>query len=399
MRMKSKLWQSSDAGALHPSIEKYTVGDDRLLDQRLLGYDITATKAHAHMLASIGILSDDEYKKLGTALDNLLHAWQTGDFDIGAVYEDGHTAIEMYLTDKLGNIGKKVHTGRSRNDQALVMMRLFMKDQLGIVYDMLDTAVDKYDAMAKRYISQPMPGYTHTQKAMPTTVGTWLGSYGDALRDMKGYVQASVNVVDQNPLGSAAGFGVSLDLDCAMTTRELGFAKIQANPMYCGLSRGVFELVAIQALAPIMVFAGKFATDMLLFTSQEFDFFRLPTDMTTGSSIMPHKRNYDVFEIMRATSHGFSAHTLKLQSITASVGSGYHRDLQLTKATTLQAFDECISTLKILSLVVGQLESNPDKLDAAMTDELYTVEAVNKLVAQGVPFRDAYKQVKDNLKN
>lgn len=395
--MTTKLWQPDSAPALHPTIEAYTVGTDQLLDQRLLGYDITATKAHAHMLAAIGVLSTDEYDKLSKSLDKLYSDWQSGAFALGPEHEDGHTAIELYLTDQLGHIGKKVHTGRSRNDQALVMMRLYLKDQLENVAALLDKLVTAYTETSNTIGSQPMPGYTHTQKAMPTTVAVWLGSYHDAFQDMKAYVESSFAVIDQNPLGSAAGFGTTLALDRTMTTTELGFNKTQENPMYCGISRGIFELVAVQALVPVMTYAGKFATDMLLFTAQEFNFFTLPASMTTGSSIMPHKRNYDVYEIMRATAHGFAAYPMQLQAIASGAGSGYHRDLQFTKGITLKAFDECLATLETLALTVTNLQANPEQLNAAMTEELYTVAAINKLVEQGMPFRDAYLEVKKTI--
>lgn len=392
--MTTKLWQSANTQPLHAQIEQYTVGNDQSLDQRLLGYDITASKAHAHMLESIGVITNEEYTKIAKTLDDLYISWQAGEFIVTSDYEDGHTAIETYVTTKLGAIGKKIHTGRSRNDQALVMMRLYMKDVLQHTGNLLDDVVAAYDVAIKKALKQPMPGYTHTQKAMPTTVKTWLGSYRDAFDDMRAGVSAARAMIDQNPLGSAAGFGVALPLDRDMTTQELGFKKVQNNPMYAGLSRGVFELIAVQSLLPVMTYAGKFASDMLLFTSQEFNFFALPATMTTGSSIMPHKRNYDVYEIMRAKSHGFMAYPTQLHAVAAGVGSGYHRDLQLTKGVTMAAFDECIATLEILALTVAELHINSERLDAAMTEELYTVATIMELVGQGMPFRDAYKKVK-----
>ena len=395
--MANKLWQSTATGSLDPAIEHYTVGNDQKLDQDLLGFDITATKAHARMLEKINVLSPAEYAQLADALDQLLKLWEDGSFTIGKEHEDGHTAIELYLTEKLGAIGKKVHTGRSRNDQALVMMRLYMKSHLELVQTELTALVEAYNKKIAQIGEQPMPGYTHTQKAMPTTVAMWLGSYRDAFHDMRQYVLHTTEAIDQNPLGSAAGFGVTLPLDQEMTTNELGFSKVQKNPMYCGISRGVFELIAVQSLNPIMTFAGKFAEDMLLFTSQEFSFFALPVTMTTGSSIMPHKRNYDVFEIMRATAHSFANYSLQLQSIAAGVGSGYHRDPQLTKQVTMEAFSSTIETLQVLTACIQNLSPQPDHLNAAMTTELYTVAEINKLVEQGVPFRDAYLQVKQSL--
>lgn len=394
----NKLWQVDGGDGLHPVIEHYTVGEDQQLDQELLGYDITATKSHAHMLQKIDILTEDEYKQIAKALDDLMHAWKDGDFKIGENLEDGHTAIELYLTDKLGQIGKKVHTGRSRNDQALVMMRLFLKDKLEDVAQKLPKLEKAYMAKIADIGDQPMPGYTHTQKAMPTSVKMWLDAYLQAFSDTKQAIDSAQSIIDQNPLGSAAGFGVTLPLDKEFTTKELGFNKVQENPMYCGISRGVFELIALQSLSPIMVYVGKFATDMIQFTMQELKFFSLPDSMTTGSSIMPHKRNYDVFEIMRARSHEFPAYLIALQNVTSGVGSGYHRDLQLTKSVTMKAFSVVIDTLDTLTVCVENLKSNQDNLKAAMTDDLYTVAEINKLVEHGVPFRDAYKQVKRSLK-
>ncbi|MCL2037752.1 argininosuccinate lyase [Candidatus Saccharibacteria bacterium] len=393
-----KLWQVDDGSELHPVIERYTVDDDQILDQELLGYDITATKAHAHMLQKIGILSKNESNKISETLDELLKKWQSGQFKIAKELEDGHSAIELYLTEKLGGIGKKVHTGRSRNDQALVMMRLFLKDKLKQVSAKLSKLDHAYLTKIKSVGDQPMPGYTHTQKAMPASVGMWLGAYQQAFTDTEKYIESATNMIDQNPLGSAAGFGVTLPLDREFTTKELGFQKVQDNPMYCGMSRGVFELIALQSLSPIMIYAGKFATDMIQFTMQELKFFALPDSMTTGSSIMPQKRNYDVFEIIRARAHEFPAHLVALQNVVSGVGSGYHRDLQITKSTTLIAFSIVLDTIEALTVCVENLRVNSDNLNAAMTDDLYAVAKINKLVEQGVPFRDAYQQVKKGLK-
>ena len=393
----NKLWQASAADALHPLIEHYTVGDDRALDQRLLGHDIQATKAHAHMLTHIGIITESEYAKLEVELDNLFGQWQNGAFVIGDEHEDGHTAIELYLTEQLGDIGKKVHTGRSRNDQALVMMRLYLKDSLKKVAQEVAKVTDAYQKKIAQVGDQPMPGYTHSQKAMPTTVATWLGSYHDALSDLIPHLEATTKLINQNPLGSAAGFGVTLPLDRQMTTTELGFGKVQENPMYCGLSRGVFELATVQTMTLVMAFAGKFAEDFLQFTMQESSFFSLPKSMTTGSSIMPHKRNYDVFEIMRAQAHEFGSFSATLYSLVSGVGSGYHRDLQLTKRVTMQAVDNCLDTLAVLALSVAHIEVNKPALDGAMTDELQTVAKINELVEKGIPFREAYRKVKQAL--
>lgn len=391
--MKTNLWQVGP-GLLHPAVEAYTVGNDRALDQRLLGYDIRASRAHAVMLNAIGVLSKPEARAMNAALDELYREWAEGRFEVSEEHEDGHTAIELYLTDKLGETGKKIHTGRSRNDQALVMMRLYLKESLENVAELMGSTAEAYAAAAAAADSVPMPGYTHGQKAMPTTVSAWLDSFTAAFGDMRLGVESALRLIDQNPLGSAAGFGAGLSVDREFTAKKLGFGRVQENPMYCGLSRGLFELVAVQALNPIMVLAGKFARDMLLFTSQEFGFLSLPENLTTGSSIMPHKRNYDLFEIMRGQAAAFGAYPLRLQALAEGTGSGYNRDLQLTKEVTLTAFDTATSTLEILSLAVAELQVHKKALKKAMTSELFTVAEIDQLVGQGVPFRDAYMQVK-----
>jgi argininosuccinate lyase len=393
--MKTKLWQNGSG--LDPVVEAYTVGDDHVLDQRLLGYDIRASKAHVKMLCSIGILDKTGCKKLLAALDALKREWETGIFKVKPEHEDGHTAIELYLTEKLGDLGKKVHTARSRNDQALVMMRLYLKDGLSRAKDLLTDLTQTYAGMSKRLGDIGMPGYTHGQKAMPTTVGAWLGSFADGFGDMGMVLDAALELMDRNPLGSAAGFGVDLPVDRQMTAGELGFGRVQDNPMYCGLSRGLFELVAVQALNPVMMLAGKFARDMLMFTGQEYGFFSLPEGLTTGSSIMPHKRNYDLFEIMRGQAAAFGAHSARLQAVAGGVGSGYNRDLQLTKGIVLDAFDTACVTLEVLILAVARLQADEEALAAAMTDELFTVARINELVGRGVPFRDAYMRIKGML--
>lgn len=392
-----KIWHSASTPSLHPLIDAYTVGNDQALDQKLLGYDITASKAHASMLGEVGLINAEESEKLQSALDGLLVQWQKGTFKISGEFEDGHSAIESHLIEQLGPIGKKIHTARSRNDQALVMMRLYLKDALANAKTNVQAVSSSYKEAAAKAGETPMPGYTHTQKAMPTTVGTWLGSYADAFADTVALIDPTLNMIDQNPLGSAAGFGSALPIDRSLTTAALGFGKTQDNPMYCGLSRGFFEVTAVQSLTPAMLLAGKFAQDMLLFTTQEFDFFSLPDSFTTGSSIMPHKHNYDVFEIMRGHAHAFPAYAQQLYAIATGNGSGYNRDLQLTKGTTLSAFDTALETLEVLALCVSNLTVNKKALESAMTEELLTVAEIDKLVQQGTPFRDAYKQVKDSL--
>lgn len=393
----NKLWQASGKAQLNPLVEAYTVGDDYLSDQQLLGYDITASKAHAQMLQSVGVLTKDELAQLMSGLDDLYAAWEKGNFVIEQHQEDGHTAIEQYLVDKLGDAGKKLHTGRSRNDQSLVMTRLYLKDHLQQALEQTAALAKAFNAAADKAGATVMPGYTHLQKAMPTTVAIWLQSFADGFTDLQTILRATREVIDQNPLGSAAGFGVSVGIDREQTTEILGFKKTQDNAMYCGLSRGLFELLAVQALSPLMVLSGKFAQDMLIFTTEEFGFFSLPDSFTTGSSIMPHKHNYDVFEIMRGNAHAYGSYVPQLQSISGSIGSGYQRDLQLTKAITLQAFSIALATLEVLTEAIAALQMDTDKLAASITPEMHSVTAINKLVEQGMPFRDAYNQVKLEL--
>jgi argininosuccinate lyase len=393
----NKLWQTADSAGLDPAVEAYTVGSDIEDDQLLLGYDIQASRAHATMLQSIGILTENELQQLLVVLKELLADWQQGAFTIKPGQEDGHTAIEQYLVGKLGDTGKKIHAGRSRNDQALVMMRLYLKDQLQAANELGGKVAKAFNEAAAKAGTTPMAGYTHMQKAMPTTIAMWLGSYADAFSDSRTVLAAALETIDQNPLGSAAGFGVSLPLDRELTTKELGFKKVQDNPMYCGLSRGLFELIAVQALNPLMVLAGKFAHDVLLFTTEEFNFMSLPDSFTTGSSIMPHKRNYDVFEVMRGRANTFNGYATQLQSVASGIGSGFQRDLQLTKHVTLIAFADAEATLGMLVQAVPQLKLNQANLEASITDDMHSVAEINRLVEQGMPFRDAYQQVKRKL--
>jgi argininosuccinate lyase len=395
---KTKLWQADDKQTLHPLVEKYTKGNDHELDQKLIGYDIQASKTHAQMLCSIGILNQHELELFDKAFDELLAKLHDGQFTLKADHEDGHTAIEQYLTEKLGDVGKKIHTGRSRNDQSLVMLRLYMKEKLEDIMNESHNVIKALNSLAREHALTPMPGYTHLQKAMPTTVGTWLDSFSEGFKDMNTLIANTKKILDQNPLGSAAGFGVSIQLDRESTTKALGFAVTQDNPMYCGLSRGLFELLAVQSLNPTMVLAGKLAQDILLFTTDEFGFFSLPSSFTTGSSIMPHKKNYDLFEIMRGQSHTFSGYIVQLQAIVSSIGSGYQRDLQLTKGVFIEAMEDAELTLKVLAVSIAEMTANVEKLQSAITKDMSSVEKINVLVYQGVPFRDAYRQVKSSLK-
>lgn len=392
----SKLWSESDK--LDPAVEAYTVGNDYLTDMKLLPYDLKASAAHAGMLAKIGILSGGEYENIKRALDEIKKLHESGKFVIKPEQEDCHTAIEQYITEKYGESGKKIHTGRSRNDQVLTMLRLYMRDVLNDLGEKLETLSTAFTQAAKKAEGVPMPGYTHMQKAMPSSVSDWLGAYADACNDLTPLVKATYKLVDQSPLGSAAGFGVKgLELDREMTAREMGFARAQQNPIYAGISRGYFESAVLDLGGLIMTLSGRFASDMLLFTTQEFDYFSLPPEYTTGSSIMPNKRNYDIFEVMRGNAKVVEACNLQIKSVTAGLGSGFQRDLQLTKEPFLKGAEVTLTTLDILCQAVPKLQIHEGKLKTAMTADLYATEKAYELVKQGLPFREAYKQVKSEL--
>ncbi len=389
-----KLWQGGGA-VLSPLIEAYTVGDDHLTDRELIPFDLRASRAHGAMLHRQGILDEAEWRALQKGLEEIETLWRQGRFEIRPDQEDGHTAIEQYLTAKHGEAGRKIHTGRSRNDQALVMLRLFMKERLGHLKSAVHALADVLATAARKHGEVAMPGYTHLQRAMPTTVGVWLASFGEALRDTTRLLPGLEEMIDQNPLGSASGFGIAnFSNDRDFTTRELGFARVQENPVYCAQSRGGFESTFLGILSPVMLIAGRFANDMLLFSSTEFGFFSLPPHYTTGSSIMPQKRNYDLFEIMRGNVRRYLHWQRQVEDIVAGLFSGYQRDLQLTKKPFMQAVHLLQSTLEVLSETVPHIRVNREALEAAMSPDLFLTEKVYELVKQGRSFREAYHEVK-----
>ncbi len=393
-KIKNKLWQTK--GPLDSKVENFTVGDDYLLDQKLLPFDLEASKAHAKMLKKIGVLTGGELIKLEKGLNEILSLWQKGKFKITQEQEDGHTAIEQYLTEKFGEVGKKIHTGRSRNDQSLTMIRLYMKAELAKLKKLVDDLISALNKKSKQYKKIPMPGYTHTRKAMPTTVGAWLDSYAQALIDLKPFLANLRILLDQSPLGSAAGFGIStINLDKKFTASLLKFKKVQANPLYCGLSRGFFESIFLKTFSPIMILINRLANDLILFTAGEFDFFTLPDNMTTGSSIMPQKRNYDLLELTRAKINVYLSCQNQIDNIVKNLISGYHRDLQLTKKIFLDGVELLEASLEITRLVVENLAAKEKNLRSAMTADLYATEKIYKLVNKGMPFRQAYLKIKE----
>lgn len=390
--MKSKLWQTS--ASLDKLVEKFTVGDDYIVDIAFLRYDIEASRAHAKMLAKIWVISEEELIMALEGFDEILSKHEKGEFVIDPSQEDGHTAIEGYLTERFGDVGKKIHTGRSRNDQSLTMIRLFLKENYEESLLLISDFIGAFETRLKEPVLE-MPWYTHWQKAMPTTSHIWLGSFRDALQDIEFILGSQRTVFDQSPLWSAAGFWIhSFPNDREYSSKLLGFAKVQENPMYCGLSRWLFEYEFLSQLGSVLLVISRLNTDLLLFTTSEFGFVSLPNTMTTGSSIMPQKRNYDVCELIRAKISIYFGYVDQLRNIYTHLMSGYQRDLQMTKSILLNAMSTWNDILEVSVLIVSSVEFHEDTLKKSLSEDLYATDEVYKLVAQGMAFRDAYKIIK-----
>ncbi len=388
----STLWTRKEA--VDPWLEAFLAGSDASLDLELIPHDCRASRVHARMLHGIGVLTADELTSLEAGLAEIEALSARGEFVIAPGEEDGHTAIENFLTARCGDAGKKIHTGRSRNDQVLTAMRLWEKEKLAAVLAALDGYVAALGAVCQEKGATPMPGYTHMQPAMPTTVGVWLGSFGAAAEDDRRYVELALESVDQCPLGSAAGFGVPvIDLDRERTAAELGFARVQTNPMYAQLSRGRMETLILAACSQVMQGLNRLAVDLMLFSTREFGFVSLPASLCTGSSIMPQKRNPDVLELVRGNLHVVLGEETKVRTLTAGLMSGYNRDTQLSKGPVMHGMGVTLDCLRAMTLVVEGLTVDEAACAAALTEELYATERALELVAGGVPFRDAYRQV------
>ncbi len=390
-----KLWGKGNK--LNREAERFTVGNDYLLDMNLLKHDIAASIAHAEMLEKIGILTNDELARLKKGLNEIDELHKKGKFKISLQEEDCHTAIENYLTKKLGSLGKKIHTGRSRNDQVLAALRLYTKEEIDIITAKTLKLVLILKEQASRSSSIQVPGYSHMQKAMPSSIGLWLGAFTEALEDDLKLISAVKELNDQSPLGSAAGFGVPLEIDREYAAKKLGFKKVQQNTLYVQNSRGKFELMVLAAISQVMLDLNKLATDMLLFSTAEFGFISLPEELTTGSSIMPHKRNPDVLEIIRAKNGVISGHYIQISSIISNLPSGYNRDFQLTKEPYMKSIDTVKDCIDMMALAVKGMGINKEKCKSAMTQELYATKKIYELVKKNIPFREAYKKVKDEL--
>ena len=389
--MAQKLWEKNVK--VDASIDLFTVGRDREMDLYLARYDILGSIAHITMLESIGLLTREELDKLTQELRNIYAIAEKGDFLIEDGVEDVHSQVELMLTRSLGDIGKKIHSGRSRNDQVLVDLKLFIRSELQSVVELTDNLFTTLIAQSEKYKNVLMPGYTHLQVAMPSSFGLWFGAYAESLVDDLTVLQAAYRVSNRNPLGSAAGYGSSFPLDRSLTTRLLGFDSMNYNVVYAQMGRGKTERIVASALASIAATLSKVAFDACLFNSQNFGFIKLPDAYTTGSSIMPHKKNPDVFELTRAKCNKIQALPYQITLIANNLPSGYFRDLQIIKEVFLPAFDELKNCLRMVEQMMSRITVNEHILDDCRYDPIFSVEEVNRLTLEGTPFRDAYKQV------
>ncbi len=386
-----KLWDKGTP--VNKAIEKFTVGRDRELDLYLAQYDILGSIAHVKMLGSAGLLSSEELPVLTDGLKKLYETAANGKFIIEEGVEDIHSQVEFMLTRDLGEIGKKIHAGRSRNDQVLLDLKLFTRDGISKIVAAADDLAETLLQNSEKYKEVLLPGYTHLQIAMPSSFGLWFGAYAESLTDDLELLLAAFNIVNQNPLGSAAGYGSSFPLDRQMTTDLLGFNNMNYNVVYAQMGRGKTEKIVSFALANIASTLAKLAYDICLYNSQNFNFISLPEEFTTGSSIMPHKHNPDVIELIRARCNKIQGVPGQLSLIINNLPSGYFRDLQILKEVFLPLFDELNDCLTMATLVLKNIRVNKSVLDDRKYDYLFTVEEVNKLVLRGIPFREAYRQI------
>ena len=389
--MSKQLWNKG----FEPNqmIENFTVGRDRELDLRLARYDVQGSIAHVKMLQSIGLLTSDELAVLVPALEEIAAQIERGEFTIEDGVEDVHSQVEFILTKRLGDIGKKIHSGRSRNDQVLVDLKLFFRDELKTIADSVENLFKTLQELSVKHSDKLMPGYTHLQVAMPSSFGLWFGAYAESLTDDMQMVLAAYNIANQNPLGSAAGYGSSFPLDREMTTRLLNFAMPHYNVVAAQMSRGKTERAVASAIAAVASTLGHLAMDVCLWMCNNFGFVSFPDELTTGSSIMPHKKNPDVFEIMRGKCNRLQSLPNELTILTANLPLGYNRDLQLMKDILFPATTELIECLEMAAFMLPQMRVKEGILDDERYNYIFTVEDVNRLVLEGMPFRDAYRTV------
>ena len=389
--MANKLWEKNYE--INKEIERFTVGRDRDMDLYLAKYDVLGSMAHITMLQSIGLLETGELRQLLDELKTIYATAERGEFIIEDGIEDVHSQVELMLTRRLGDMGKKIHSGRSRNDQVLVDLKLFTRHELMNVAELVSQLFDELLQKSNQYREVLMPGYTHLQIAMPSSFGLWFGAYAESLCDDMLFLQAAFKMTNRNTLGSASGYGSSFPLNRQMTTDLLGFDTMNYNVVYAQMGRGKTERNVGFALATIAGTLAKMAFDACLFNSQNFSFVKLPKECTTGSSIMPHKKNPDVFELIRAKCNKLQAMPQQVTLIMNNLPVGYFRDLQIIKEVFLPAFDELKDCLSMCAYIINKMEVNRHILDNPMYDPMFSVEEVNRLAAAGMPFRDAYKKV------
>ncbi len=389
--MATKLWQKSYSTA--ERVENFTVGDDAKWDIHLAPFDVMGSLAHTRMLESIDLLEKNELAEIQRELKLIYKSIETGEFVIDDGVEDVHSQVELLLTQRLGDIGKKIHSGRSRNDQVLVDIKLYMRDQIEQTVNEVNKLFEKLTAYSEKYKDYLIPGYTHLQIAMPSSLGLWFGAYAESLIDDLNMLLGAYKVVNKNPLGSAAGYGSSFPINRTMTTELLGFESLNYNVVYAQMTRGKAEKLVSMALASIAATLSRMAMDTCLYMSQNFGFISFPKELTTGSSIMPHKKNPDVFEIMRGKCNILQALPNEISMMLTNLPSGYHREMQLTKEHFFPAFETLNDCLSMAGFMFDNIIVKDNIVDDAKYDFLFTVESVNELVLQGIPFRDAYKQV------
>jgi argininosuccinate lyase len=390
-----KLWQKGNQK--NDLVDKFTVGNDAAFDIQLAEYDVLGNIAHARMITSIGLLTKEELSKLETELKKIYIRVKSGGFSIESGVEDIHSQIELMLTDALGETGKKIHVGRSRNDQVLLDLKLFMREEIKKLVNPIESLFKLLQKQSEKFKNHSLPGYTHFQAAMPSSFGLWFGSFSESLCDDLEMLLAAYNIINKNPLGSAAGYGSSFPLNRQMTTELLGFGSLNYNSVYAQMTRGKSEKALSTAMAAVASTLSKLAYDVCLYMNQEFGFIQFPDDLTTGSSIMPHKKNPDVFELIRARCNRMQAIPNELALLTGNLPSGYHRDLQFSKEIIFPAIVSLKECLEMTMLMLENISIKEHILKDRKYDLLYSVEAVNQLVMQGIPFRDAYRMISETI--
>lgn len=392
-----KLWQKNTL--VNKDIETYTIGKDRELDLYLAKHDVLGSMAHITMLESIDLLSKEELSSLLKELKTIYNSILGGDFIIEEGIEDVHSQVELLLTRKLGDVGKKIHSGRSRNDQVLLDLKLFTRNEIHFVVKSVSKLIDTLLIQSNKYKDVLMPGYTHLQIAMPSSFGLWFGAYAESLVDDLQVLLSAYKICNRNPLGSAAGYGSSFPLNRQMTTNLLGFDSMNYNVVYAQMGRGKIERIVANALSSVAATLSKLSYDACLYNSQNFNFIKLPDEYTTGSSIMPHKKNPDVFELTRAKCNKLQALPTEIILIANNLPSGYFRDLQIIKEVFIPAFDELNNCISMIDRMISEIKVNKNILEDDKYAYMFSVEEVNKLTLQGVPFRDAYKKVGIDIEN